>query len=366
MEFYRNYTSPILGKLDSETWHVRTRQALHLAETTPAGLMLLSLLNYGRGGFEDSRLKVTLGKNCSPKFQVHLDNRTIVGAGWDKVGHSVRTWHTLGAAGVSIGAVLPNAQYGNDKPRQWYFEKSGVAFNRLGFNSPGKEVVRKNLTKYLWKDLKIGLNVGINKDTTPTEAPAAYAEVVGHLWPYVSWIEINVSSPNTKDLRILQDAIYLKDIAQAVNSAQDQAGGRKPTYTKIAPDLPREGISGVIQVTVDNNWSGIVACNTTNNDKIKARYGVAGQLGGISGQDLDYISLINGIITFIRRETSGIPDFEIQGVGGVNNALRAQEKFNAGADVVQVVTGIREIGPTIFSRINRQLAQNLNHAYKYK
>lgn len=355
MEFYKDIVSPLLNRVDSETGHTAARKALHLAEITPGGLKVVELLatpSHQRP--KDPRLAVTLGKNVDPTFQVRLDNRMILGAGWDKEGVSAEAWiKALGAGGVEIGAVLDRPQKGNDKPRQFY-DPHGVALNRLGFNSPGMWAVRENLTRYKDMGLPIGINIGINNDIELPKAPEAYASVVYCLHDLGSWFTINVSSPNTKDLRLLQDPIYLKDIDQAVLDTMKSRGGVKPTYHKMAPvpDLPRDAIEGIVKVTKDNNLSGVVVANTTMNESTKRLFGWGGQKGGFSGSFHQYRLDTTSQIAFIRHLVANDSNFEIQGVGGINDFSSAQEKFQAGADVLQLVTAVRQRGPGVIAQIN--------------
>lgn len=357
MEFYRNIVSPGLDVLPSEPMHKFARRMLNWAEHIPGGLSLVEQFAYGRQRFSDPRLNVTIGKDVDPSRQVHLDNRLVLAAGWDKLGISVAAWYRLGAA-VSVGAVLEHPQIGNPEPRQWYF--GGRAVNRLGFNSPGMEKVAKNLRRYKGEQyLKFGVNISINKDVKPSDAPEAFATVFRKLYRQMAWAEINVSSPNTKDLRLLQDPVYLRDIDQALMAVMDEMGYLIPIYHKVAPDLDDEGTKGVVRVSVDNGFSGMIASNTTVKAEIKGKYnGVGGkvwseEMGGLSGDDPDYRAMTTHQVALIRRETTGVANFEIHGVGGVNSFEAALEKLLAGADVISFNTGVRQVGLTLPGRINR-------------
>ncbi|MDO8429691.1 MAG: hypothetical protein Q7S88_03615 [Candidatus Daviesbacteria bacterium] len=362
MEFYRDIVSTLLNGVDSEKGHAAARNALHLAELIPGGLKVVEVLGTpSHRRLNDPRLAVTLGKNVEPHLQVKLDNRMILGAGWDKGGISAEAWiKALGAGGVEIGAVLARPQIGNDKPRQFYNPR-GVALNRLGFNSPGMWEVVGNLTRYDGKGLPIGINVGINNDILPAhndilpaQAPQAFAEVVNCLYAFGSWFTINVSSPNTPDLRTLQDPKFLRDIDQAVLDTMRQRGGIKPTYHKMAPvpDLSKDAIEEIVKVTRENNLSGVVVANSTSNESTKRLFGWEGQLGGVSGSYHQYRLDTTTQIAFIRHLVKGDPDFEIHGVGGINDFSSAQEKFQAGADVLQLVTAVRQKGPGVIAEIN--------------
>ncbi|HEV2579638.1 MAG TPA: quinone-dependent dihydroorotate dehydrogenase, partial [Ktedonobacteraceae bacterium] len=325
---YKEIINPLLGKLDSENWHVRAREALHLAEATPFTLKLLELFADQHRRFSDERLHVVLGG-------VAFDNPVMVGAGWDKAGRAVKALYTLGFAGVEVGSVLAYAQDGNPRPRQ-FMPGPGVALNRLGFNTPGMEVVAHNLERYQGSGIPIGISLGKNRDVDAEDAPEAHAAVARKLYDDAAYFAINVSSPNTPGLRELQDKASLTQIVQAVNQAMDEKGARKPLFVKIAPELTDEAVDDVIQVVVDNKLTGIIATNSTINQEIKAKYGEKwrNEAGGVSGDDVDYRRMATAQVAYIWRETRG--SIDIIGVGGVKDAQTALEKIKAGAKVVQV------------------------------
>ena len=348
---YKEFIRPILDRLDSETLHVRAREALHLAEATPVTLKLLEQFAYQRKRFSDTRLHVILGG-------VEFENPLVVGAGWDKVGRAVRGLYTLGFAGVEVGSVVVYPQKGNPKPRQFMLSP-GVALNRLGFNSPGMEVVAQNLESYKDSNIPIGISLGKNKDVRASDAPVVYASVTKRLYNQGTYFVVNVSSPNTLGLRKLQDKVPLTDIVQAVNEAMDAMGRRKPLFVKIAPELTNEAINDVIAVVVDNGLTGIIATNTTISPDIKARYGERwrDEAGGLSGDDPDYRRMATEKVAHIYRETAG--RMEIVGMGGVKDTVSVLEKIKAGAKAVQIVTAIRGEGTTLPGRINRGIVAYL-------
>ena len=345
---YKERISPLLDRLDSETWHARARNALHLAEATPLTLKLLELFSYRQRHFRDARLHVILG-------DIKFENPLMVGAGWDKAGKAVLGLYTLGFAGVEVGSVTALPQPGNPKPRQFMLGP-GVALNRLGFNSPGMEIVAKNLEKYRGSGIPIGISLGKNRDVAASEAPEALAVVARRLYQHAAYFAINVSSPNTPGLRSLQDKAPLTEIAQAVNAAMDASGGRKPLFVKIAPELSLHAINDVIEVVLANGLTGIIASNTTIDPNLKAQYGERwrNEEGGLSGDNAEYRKLVTQQIAHIYRETSG--RLEIIGVGGVKDTETVLEKIKAGAKIVQVVTAVRGEGPSLPGRIIRGLA----------
>lgn len=346
---YKTIVSPTLDRLDSETWHDKARHALHMAEQRPFTLKLLERLSPQGQRFTDERLRVSLGG-------VEFDNPVMVGAGWDKAGTAVRALYTLGFSGVEVGSVLTYPQPGNEKPRQFMLAP-GVALNRLGFNSPGMEVVARNLALYKGSNIPIGISLGKNKDVEAARAPKMHALVAQTLYEHAAYFVINVSSPNTPGLRQLQDKAPLTEIVHAVNSVLDELGGRKPLFVKIAPELSNEAVDDVIEVVMDNGLTGIIATNTTNSPQVKARYGERWrtEAGGLSGNDPEYRRMATEKIAYIYRQTNG--KLEIIGVGGVKDAATALEKMQAGAKLVQVVTALRGEGLGVAGQINRQLVE---------
>ncbi len=347
---YKEVVSPIFDRMDSETGHTMAREALHLAESNPLTLRLLELFADQHSRFSDERLQITAGG-------VSFENPVMVGAGWDKKGRAVQALYALGFSGVEVGSVLAYGQPGNDKPRQ-FMVAPGVALNRLGFNAPPVQEVRKNLERYQEGRAVVGVSVGKNKEID-RDTPKMHAIVVRELLGIADYFTLNVSSPNTPGLRELQEKGLLSDNVQAILETMSDLKIQKPLFIKIAPDLTNEATNDVVQVVTDFGLAGIIATNTTINGAIKNRYGVEGQNGGISGDDPDFRRMATEKIAHIFRETSGMMD--IIGVGGVNSADTALEKIQAGARVVQIVTGIRGEGTTLPGKINRGLATWMGH-----
>ncbi len=348
---YKEIIRPILDRLDSETWHNIARESLHLAELSPISLKILEKFAHGRKRFTDERLRVVLG-------EIEFDNPLIVGAGWDKAGRAVKGLWQLGFAGVEVGSVLSHPQPGNPKPRQFMLTPD-VALNSLGFNSPGMEVVARNLDRYKGSGIPIGISIGKNRGVDTKDAPEAHAVVVRSLYEYASYFAINVSSPNTPGLKKLQDKAPLTEIVHAVNQAMNEMGGKKPLFVKIAPELIDEAVNDVIEVVIDNGLTGIVATNTAESAEIKAKYGDKWRNlpGGVSGNDRDFRKMATEKIAHIYREAGD--KLEIIGVGGIRDTETALEKIKAGAKLLQIVTAIRGEGTTVAGRINRGLVDYL-------
>jgi len=346
---YKEIIQPILNRCDSETFHELARESLHLAELSPVTLKILNFFNDKHGRFEDTRLNTTIGG-------LELENPLIVGAGWDKKGRAVLGLWQLGFASVEVGSVLEYGQPGNPKPRL-HMVSSGVAINWLGFNSPGMDIVAKNLDRYKNTNIPIGISLGLNKEVEHIDAPKAYSSVTKRMYEYADYFAINVSSPNTPGLRKLQDKEFIVQLIEAVNQAMYDSGSRKPLFVKIAPDLTYDAIDELLEVLIDNSVTGIIASNTSNNSDLKGKYGNKwrNSPGGLSGSDQDYQKLTTKIISHIYKHAGD--KLDIIGVGGVHNAESALEKIKAGAKALQLVTAIRGEGPAVAGKINRGIVE---------
>ena len=346
---FKSLIRPILDRLDSEKFHDLARESLHIAEYSPLLLKLVELCTATHGRFYDSRLNINIGG-------LNLENPLIVGAGWDKAGRAVLgLWH-LGFGGVEVGSVLEHRQPGNPKPRQ-YMVSSGVAINWLGFNSPGMDVVAKNLAKYKDTPVAVGISIGMNRDVPHDDSPRAHAVVAERMYGYGDYFAINVSSPNTPGLRMLHEKGRKNDIIQAVNEAMDTQGERKPLFVKIAPELSLKEVDDILGVAIDNSITGIIAANTADLPELKAKYGEKwrDQPGGLSGDDGDYRRMTTEMIAHIYKHAGD--KLQIMGVGGVKDTDTALEKIKAGAKALQIVTAIRGEGPSVAGNINRGLVK---------
>lgn len=346
---YKEIVRPILNKLDSETFHDLARESLHFAQISPLTLRLVELFADKHKRFEDPRLNTSAGG-------VSFENPLIVGAGWDKAGRAVAgLWH-LGFAGVEVGSVLEFRQPGNPRPRL-YMVSDGAAINWLGFNSPGVDVVAHNLKKYDGMTAKIGISIGMNREVPHDDSPRAHAVIAETLSEYADYFAVNISSPNTPGLRMLQEKGRTIDIVIAVKEAMEKTGVIKPVFIKIAPDLTYEAVDEILEVAVDHGLAGIITANTTVNSEMKAKYGDNWRKsqGGLSGDDADYRKMTTDMITHIYRQAGD--KLDIIGVGGVKDAESALEKIKAGAKALQIVTAIRGEGSTVAGKINRGIVE---------
>ena len=350
---YKTFVRPLLDRLDSEAWHLNVKELMHLCEFSGAALRLLEFVSSGGSRVRDRRLGVTVAG-------MPFENPLIVGAGWDKTARALRALYSLGFAGVEVGSIVERPQKGNPKPRQ-FMVTPDVCLNSLGLNSPGMDVVFRNLKWYGRLDMPVGVNLGINSDVSHEDAPRAYAAVSRKFRDAAAYFVLNVSSPNTPGLRKLQDRRRLEEIIRAVReSLEDSAGTERPLFVKISPDLAKEVIDDVVRVVIDSGIAGVIATNTTDNSFVKGKYGAKWKNlpGGISGNDFEYKMLSTSIISHIYRTTGGQVD--IIGAGGVCDTTSALEKLRAGAKAVQIVTGLRGEGLSVANSINRGLLRFMN------
>lgn len=349
MSLYKSLICPVLDQLDSETMHHAAVNFIHYFGSNPLGQKVLSLAC-------DHKSEETVRLLKTNFAGIELDSPLLVGAGWDKNAKAVFGLKAIGFAGVEIGAVLEHAQPGRPKPRQFVIGP-GVAINRLGFNSPGMEVVKKNLQLYHGSGIPIGINVGRNEWVSDDDAPRAFAAVVDHLYDDGCFFTINVSCPNTPNLCHLQNKEDLIAIISAVQAVMDKHGKRKPLFVKVSPDLVLDIVTDIVSVVQETKADGIVATNTTTRSELKAKYGARweNEFGGFSGDDEDYRQMTLKCISHIYKITNG--QMAIIGVGGVKDGKTALQKLKAGASVVQVVTGLRGEGLGVARKIKKELAE---------
>lgn len=295
----------------------------------------------------DARLQVRVAGLDFP-------NPLGMAAGYDKNGEVPDALLRLGFGFAEIGTVTPLPQPGNPKPRIFRLEEDRAVINRLGFNNEGHDRCLERVRARSGLGGVVGINVGANKDS-PDRA-ADYVAGVRRFAPFASYLTVNISSPNTPGLRDLQARDTLSELLGAVVAARDGAsgGGRKPPlFVKIAPDLADAELADVAAVALARGIDGIIVSNTT-----LARSGLSGRFrgeaGGLSGRPLFRRS--TAVLARMRRLVGR--DLALIGVGGVDSAETALEKIAAGADLVQLYTGMIYEGPSLPARIVRGLAEH--------
>ncbi|HQC84371.1 MAG TPA: quinone-dependent dihydroorotate dehydrogenase [Rhodoferax sp.] len=292
---------------------------------------------------------------------LHFPNRVGMAAGLDKNARCIDGLGAMGFGFVEVGTVTPKGQPGNPKPRMFRLPEANALINRLGFNNDGLDAFVANVQRSaLRRDknpaLLLGLNIGKNAATPIENATADYLTCLDGVYPHADYITVNISSPNTKNLRALQSDEALDALLGAIAERREalvrEHGKRKPIFVKIAPDLDEAQVS-VIAATLkrygtnargqaNNDW-GVVATNTTlSRDAVKGM-AHAEETGGLSGAPV--LALSNAVITQLRAALG--KSFPIIGVGGVMSGEDAVSKIKAGADVVQIYTGLIYRGPEL-------------------
>lgn len=280
-------------------------------------------------------------------------NRVGLAAGFDKNAKYLREFQSLGFGFVEIGTVTPLAQPGNDKPRLFRLLKDEAIINRMGFNNDGVDVVVERL-KNRPKDLIVGGNIGKNKVTANEDAQRDYEICFDKLYDYVDYFVVNVSSPNTPNLRALQDKEPLTKILSALVNMRNGfvASGKinKPILLKIAPDLTTDQLNDVVDIVKETRIEGVVATNTTiSREGLLTDKQTVEQIGagGLSGK-IVFNHSTQVLAHLNQKSNKTIP---LIGVGGIDSADKAQQKLTAGATLVQVYTGFIYRGPALVKAI---------------
>lgn len=286
-------------------------------------------------------------------FGLHFKNPVGLAAGFDKDALFIDELACLGFGFIEIGTVTPKPQDGNEKPRLFRFPDDAAIINRMGFNNLGVEAAVQRL-KNRKTNIIIGGNIGKNKITPNEDAIKDYEYCFKKLFDVVDYFVVNVSSPNTPNLRELQEKKPLHDLLLQLQNLNLSYPSPKPILLKIAPDLTETQLDDVIEIVSQTRLSGIVATNTTidrdgltSDKKIVENTGA----GGVSGKPLKERS--TEIIRYISQKTKG--QLPIIAVGGIFNGEDAQEKLDAGASLVQVYTGFIYEGPAIAKKICKSL-----------
>ena len=294
----------------------------------------------------DSRLEKKL-------FGVNFENPVGLAAGFDKDAEMIDDLANFGFGFIEIGTLTPKPQPGNEKPRLFRLKKDSALINRMGFNNKGVESAIPRL-KSRKTGIVIGGNIGKNKVTPNSEAVLDYEKCIDALYDHVDYFVVNVSSPNTPNLRELQEKGPLKELLLAVKKQLKVKNGHKPVLLKIAPDLTESQLDDIVEIVEETEIEGIIATNTTisreNLAEPKLKVENIGA-GGLSGSPLTAKS--TEIIRYLRKKLG--PDLPIIGVGGIMNAKDALEKLRAGADLVQIYTGFIYEGPSIVKKINKAI-----------
>ncbi|NUM79486.1 quinone-dependent dihydroorotate dehydrogenase [bacterium] len=346
---YRSLIRPILFQFDSETIHdfVLRRIISHHRLARAVSPFFT---------FRHPGLEQTI-------FDLTFPNPVGLAAGFDKMATGIPAWPSLGFGFSEIGTVTGQAQPGNDRPRLFRLKKDRALINRFGFNNNGALKTASTLQRWQEKNLlhsiPLGINIGKTKIVDLDKAHEDYSFSFKTLWPYADYFVVNVSSPNTPNLRQLQDKSFLTDILKTLSAANGEISGAskaKPVLVKIAPDLTFEQIDDVLDVIQQTGINGIIATNTTiARENLTSDETLKNEQGGLSGKPLQKKS--TEIIRHIYKITRG--QLAIIGVGGIFTAEDAYEKIKAGASLVQIYTGFIYEGPSICKKINQGLVRLL-------
>ena len=336
-------TRPFLFGLDPEAAHDLTLGSIARLQNTPAMCL-----------WQQPRIAdpVTV---AGLKFP----NRIGLAAGLDKNGRCIDGLGAMGFGFIEVGTVTPLAQPGNPKPRMFRLLARNALINRLGFNNDGLAAFVANVksaTSFRRAGGIVGLNIGKNAATPIEDATSDYLKALAGVYPFADYVAVNISSPNTQNLRTLQNDAALDALLSAVQdkrtALQREHGRRVPVFVKIAPDLDETQV-GVIAATLQaNGIDGVIATNTTLERSAVKGMAHADEKGGLSGAPV--FAMSNRVITQLRAALgSGFP---IIGVGGVLSGEDAAAKRRAGADLVQIYTGLIYRGPALVTDAARALA----------
>ncbi|KAG0772534.1 hypothetical protein G6F22_015663 [Rhizopus arrhizus] len=298
-------------------------------------------------------------KAPSTLMGMQLANPIGLAAGLDKNGAYIDALGNLGFGCIEVGTVTPRAQPGNPKPRMFRLPRANALINRLGFNNQGLDAFLANVQRSQWRKQGgiLGLNIGKNADTPIERAADDYLIGLEGVYPHADYVTVNISSPNTKNLRALQSgdelSALLAQLADKRRALEDQHQRRVPMAVKIAPDLTQEQIDAIADTLPRHGIDGVIATNTTLSRDSVAGQAHADEAGGLSGAPVHELSL--KVIRRLKEQLGN--SLAIIGVGGVLSGQQAREKMAAGADAVQLYTGLIYRGPALVAECVRAVAK---------
>ena len=324
-----------LFSMDAETAHNFSIQALKLAGKLPINVLPMPL-------------------NPVEVMGLQFKNPIGLAAGADKNGEAIDGFGKLGFGFIEVGTVTPVAQDGNPKPRQFRVLEAEGIINRNGFNNLGVDVLVENVKKAKYDGI-IGINIGKNAVTPIEKALDDYQICLRKVYEHADYITVNISSPNTKNLRTLQYGEALDDLLRALKNEQgilsEKFNQYKPLVLKIAPDLTDEEIASVADSLVRHKIDGVIAGNTTLSREPVQGLKNAEQQGGLSGKPLNMLS--TRLISTLAKELNGA--LPIIGSGGIHSVESGQEKINAGASLLQVYSAMIYQGPALIQSLAKRI-----------
>jgi dihydroorotate dehydrogenase len=337
---YKLIARPILFRFQPETAHAILFRALKIIQVIPGGLAVTKLI-------------CNVKQKPVEVFGLTFPNPVGLAAGLDKDADAYDMLGAMGFGFVEIGTITPKAQPGNPKPRLFRLKKDNAIINRMGFNNLGVEHAVTMLKKKR-SNVIIGGNLGKNKTTPNEDAVNDYNIGFEALYPYVDYFVVNVSSPNTPNLRELQDKAPLKALLLSLQSLNAKKVKSKPILLKIAPDLTDSQLDDIIEIVTETKIAGLVATNTTisrNNVSYSDTFIESIGNGGLSGKPLKTRS--TEVIRYLSEKSKG--SIPIIGVGGIMTAQDAKDKLEAGACLVQLYTGFIYEGTGLIKEIVNSL-----------
>jgi len=335
-------TRPFLFGLDPEAAHDLTLDTLARIQHTP----LMCLVSQPRVNDPVSLAGL------------HFPNRVGLAAGLDKNGRCIDAFGAMGFGFVEVGTVTPKAQPGNPKPRMFRLPQANALINRLGFNNDGVQAFVANVRRARFRGTGgiLGLNIGKNASTPIERAADDYLAALDAVFPHADYVTVNISSPNTQNLRSLQSDDSLDALLGALQQRRTVLaathGRTVPMFVKIAPDLDETQVQSIAATLRRHGIDGVIATNTTIARDAVQHLPHGNETGGLSGAPVREAS--NRLIRQLRAALG--PGYPIIGVGGVMSAADAKAKVAAGADVVQLYTGFIYGGPPLVTACARALA----------
>lgn len=334
---YKLLIRPILFCFDPEKVHYFTFSLIRIVSKIPGFTVIFRSLYV----VNDKRLETDV-------FGLKFKNPVGLAAGFDKDATLYKELSNLGFGFIEIGTLTPKGQEGNPKKRLFRLKADQAIINRMGFNNGGVLEAVERLKSNT--NVLIGGNIGKNKLTPNEEATSDYEICFDALYDYVDYFVVNVSSPNTPNLRALQDKEPLTQLLQTLQNKNIAKVNPKPILLKIAPDLTDEQLLDIIDIMAETKIAGLIATNTT-----LSREGLLsetkGEAGGLSGKPLKNRS--TEVIRFLSEKSNRA--FPIIGVGGIHSAEDAIEKLEAGASLIQLYTGFIYEGPALVKAINKAI-----------
>ena len=329
------YIRPLLFHLDPESAHEK----------------ILALL---------ARMPVFMPRNHGGKpvelMGLTFPNRLGFAAGLDKNGVAVSAFDRAGFGFIEVGTVTPRPQPGNPRPRLFRLPEHEAIINRMGFNNLGIDALTARLATTPKPRALLGINLGKNKDTPNEAALDDYRVGLQKAWAHADYLAINISSPNTAGLRDLQHGAALRDLLAGIKAEQqrlaDETARRVPIVVKIAPDLDDVALHATLDTIAEANMDGIIATNTTLDKTAVASHPHGGEQGGLSGAPLTAAST-----AIVKKIRAHLPQMALIAAGGVMRAADMQAKLDAGADLVQIYSGLIYHGPQLVRDCLRHLDQ---------